>query len=140
MKHEFIASVKNGKLSNRSILIKCINHFEGKKIRLTIEKYSSKRTHPQNSYIHVLFTIFTDALNDLGNEFLMTEVKELCKAKFLLTDVMNEKTGEIIGQRIKGTSELTKTELNEFFEKVIRWAADSFGIILPYPDEQLEIE
>jgi hypothetical protein len=80
----------------------------------------------------------TEELNELGNEFTMMEVKDLCKAKFALIDVFNEKTGEVLGQRIKGTSAMNKTELSDFVESVIRWAADSFGIVLPYPNEQLE--
>jgi hypothetical protein len=83
--------------------------------------------------------MLTDALNDLGNEFTMLEVKELMKAKYLLIDVVNEKTGEVLGQRIKGTSECTTVELNTFFENVIRWAAE-LGIILPMPNEELEID
>jgi hypothetical protein len=52
---------------------------------------------------------------------------------------MNVETGEVIGQRIKGTSEMTKTELNLFIENIIRWAADYFSIVLAYPSEQLEV-
>lgn len=102
-------------------------------------KKRNKRSNRQNSYLHLLFTIFKDSLNELGNEFRMEEVKELCKAKFLLTDVVNESTGEMIGQRIKGTSELTKIEMMEFIENVIRWGADTFNILLPYPNEQIEM-
>ena len=141
MKHEFITSVNKGKLGAiTSKQIKTtIEKYEGYRIILTIDKCSSKRSNQQNSYIHLLFTILTEALNDLGNEFNMLEVKDMMKAKFLLTDVVNEKTGEILGQRIKGTSECTTVELNEFFENVIRWASE-LGIVLPYPNEELELD
>lgn len=141
MKHEFITSVNKGKLGAiTSKQIKtAIEKYEGYRIILTIDKCSSKRSNQQNSYIHLLFTMLTEALNDLGNEFNMLEVKDMMKAKFLLTDVVNEKTGEILGQRIKGTSECTTIELNEFFENVIRWAAE-LGIVLPYPNEELELD
>ena len=142
MKQEFISSVKNGKLqaSTTKSILKVFSGLEGKKVRITVEKLSSKRSHQQNAYLHLLFTIFTDALNDLGNEFNMLEVKDLCKAKFALTDVINEKTGEVLGQRIKGTSEMNKTELSDFVESVIRWASNYFHITLPYPNEQLTID
>lgn len=141
MKHEFITSVNKGKLGAiTSKQIKTtIEKYEGYRIILTIDKCSSKRSNQQNSYIHLLFTMLTEALNDLGNEFNMLEVKDMMKSKFLLTDVVNEKTGEILGQRIKGTSECTTIELNEFFENVIRWAAE-LGIVLPYPNEELELD
>lgn len=142
MNHEFYSNVREGKL--QTSISRQIGDFlksmEGKRVRIVLSRAKSQRSEQQNRYLHLLFTIFTDELNELGNEFSMQEVKELCKVKFALMDVLNEDTGEVIGQRIKGTSEMNKTELNEFFEKVIRWAADSFGIILPYPNEQLKTE
>lgn len=139
MKHEYFSNVKDGRLQ-KSVsfsIAKDLKYYEDKRIRITIEKLKSKRSLEQNAYLHLLFTLFTKALNDLGNEFSMLEVKELCKCKFATIDVINEKTGEVIGQRIKGTSEMNKTELSEFIESIIRWAADYFHIILPYPNEQL---
>ena len=139
-KLELYSTVKDGKLqpSTTKQILKCLQGYEGKRVIVTIEKLSSKRSSQQNRYLHLLFTIFTEELNELGNEFTMMEVKDLCKAKFALIDVFNEKTGEVLGQRIKGTSAMNKTELSDFVESVIRWAADSFGIVLPYPNEQLE--
>lgn len=102
-------------------------------------KSKSQRSLSQNAYIHLLFTIFKNELNQLGNEFTMTEVKELAKAKYLIVDVVNEGTGECIGQRVKGTHELTKGEMTEFIENVIRWAAEMFHIVLPYPSEQIQV-
>ena len=68
----------------------------------------------------------------------MPEVKSLMKTKFLLIDVVNIDTGEVIGERLKGTSECNKEELSEFVEKVIQWAAE-IQIILPYPNEQTDL-
>ena len=141
MKQEFISIIKDGKLqpSTTNNILKVLSGLEGKRVRVTLEKVSAKRSLQQNAYLHLLFTIFAESLNDLGNDFTVDEVKELCKAKFALIDVMNKETGECLGQRIKGTSEMTKTELNLFIENIIRWAADYFSIVLPYPSEQLEV-
>jgi hypothetical protein len=141
MKQEFISLIKDGKLqpSTTNNILKVLSGLEGKRVRVTLEKVSAKRSLQQNAYLHLLFTIFTESLNDLGNEFTVDEVKELCKTKYALIDVMNKETGECLGQRIKGTSEMTKTELNVFIENIIRWAADYFSIVLPYPSEQLEV-
>lgn len=142
MKQEFFSGVTNGCLQKNvsGSIAKELQRHEGKRVRIIIERLKSKRSHQQNAYLHLLFTIFTEALNELGNEFQMLEIKELCKCKFATIDVVNEKTGEVIGQRIKGTSEMTKTELNEFIENIIRWAADFFHITLPYPNEELTID
>lgn len=136
---ELLGRVVNGQLIiNRRQLQTELSAFGNHGIRLVIEQ-TSKRTSPQNRYLHLLFTIFQKELNELGNEFTMQEVKDLCKYKFLKTEVFNTDSGEVIGERIKGTSELTKEDLNVFIGQIIRWAADMFHIILPYPSEQMEI-
>lgn len=138
---ELYSSVVNGKLQeNVSKQIKeFLPSLESKRVVVKIEKVKSIRSLQQNSYLHLLFTMFKDALNDLGNEYTMEEVKELCKAKFSLIDVVNENTGECIGQRIKGTHEMGKLEMCDFVENIIRWAASFFGIKLPYPNENVKL-
>jgi glutamyl-tRNA reductase len=141
MKLELISVIKNDRLqpSVTKQILKAIEGQNGKKFIITLDKYSSKRSKQQNRYLHLLFTILKEALNDFGNEFTSEEIKELCKAKFSLIEVVNENTGETLGKRIKGTSEMNKTELNEFIESIIRWAAE-LNIILPFPNEQIEAD
>lgn len=142
MKHSFLAKVKDGELiiSRKSDYKEFLSELEGKECSVSISKQRTERSISQNRYLHALFTIYRDELNKLGNHFTSEQVKELCKAKFATIDVVNEATGEIIGQRIKGTSEMTKTELSEFVEQIIIWSASMFGIILPYPNENLILE
>lgn len=83
-----------------------------------------------------MFTILTKGLNDLGNEFTMIEVKAMMKYKFAKCEVVSD-DGEIIGERIKGTSEMSKLELSTFIDKVISYAADTFNIQIPYPNEEM---
>lgn len=137
----YYTNIRNGRMQDnvRTLLAKDILSFEGSRVEVTIKRIKSTRSGQQNRYIHALFTIFTNALNELGNEFSMLEVKELCKAKFSMVDVVNEKTGECIGQRIKGTHEMSKGEMIAFIDKVIAWASEYFGIILPIPNEEIEI-
>lgn len=136
----FISTVKNGYLSGVTSrkIHDYISTFEGRQVIITVERLSSKRSGQQNRYLHLLFSIFTQALNELGNDFSMEDVKALCKLKFATIDVVNENTGEVLGQRIKGTSEMKKLELAEFVDKIIEWGKE-FNIILPYPNQQLEI-
>jgi len=136
------ARIRNGRMEfkQRSVFLSDIEKLKDGEYIVSVEKKKKKRSIDQNSYIHALFTLLKDSLNELGNSFTMEQVKEMMKYKFLLVDMYNEDTGVLIGSRIRGTSELTTTELNDFFEKIIAYAADEFGIILPYPNEQLRIE
>ncbi len=142
MKTEFYSTITDGKMQRNTArnIAEFVKQFEGKRIIISIEKLKSTRSSRHNRYIHLLFTIFTKELNELGNEFHMEEIKELCKTKFSTIDVINKDTGEIIGQRIKGTHEMGKGEMVEFIDNIIRWAADMFHIVLPFPSEQLNIE
>lgn len=140
-KIELFGRTVNGELRiNRRQLAIELEQFGNHSVRFVIEPLN-KRSSQQNRYLHLLFTIFQKELNETtGNQFTMEEIKDLCKCKFLTTDVVNEETAEVIGQRIRGTSELTKTEMMAFVEQVIAWAADMFHITLPYPNEQMEIQ
>ncbi len=143
MRYDFISVIKDDRLqpSVTKGILKIIEGNNGKRFKITIEPFSSKRSLPQNNYIHLLFSIFTDSLNLLGNEFSMATVKELCKTKFpFYEDVVDVSTGEIIGQERKGTRDLTKLEMSVFIDKIIQWAAETFHIRLPYPNENFELD
>lgn len=143
MKQTFIIQKSKEGVVHASSFNSIIKHIEGHsgyKFRVEVEQYRAKRSNQQNRYLHQIFTILKEGLNELGNEFTKDEVKELCKYKFAKIDIINHETGELIGQRIKGTSEMNKMEMAEFIENVIRWSADMFHIILPQPGQQLTIE
>lgn len=132
-----VSVVKNGKFSpmvSNNIRAE-LARFEGKKVEVIIKKLSAKRSLEQNALIHVYCTILKDALNDLGNTFTMLKVKEMMKKEFLSVDEINMATGEVIGQTIRGTSSLNKTECGEFIDNMIQWSAE-LGIILPIREEQ----
>ena len=128
------------RITHRSDFDHDLSMFEGKEVTITVERKRKTRSLMQNAYFHLLMKLFKESLNDLGNEFTIEQVKDIVKCKFLLVDIYNKSTGEIIGQRIRGTHELTTSEFTELIENVIRWAADYFHIVLPYPNEQLQIE
>ena len=133
-------NIKDGVLSiaNRKAFMSELSQMKNGYVTIKVSR-KNQRSLQQNAYLHLLFTIFKNELNQLGNEFTMLEVKDLCKAKYLTVDVVNTNTGECIGQRVKGTHELTKIEMMQFVDDVIRWGADMFHITLPYPNEQTEI-
>jgi len=130
----------NLKIVNKDMFLSDLAMFEGKEVTIRVEKKTKKRTLSQNAYMHLMFTIFKNKLNELGNTFTMENVKEMMKVKFLLVDEHNVETGELIGQWVKDTSQLTTTEMTVFIDEVIQYAAETFHIELPYPNEQLRFE
>jgi len=139
--HSITGKVTNQKLPEyvERQLAHALMEFDGHDVLIRISKKRKNRSVEQNNFLHALFTLFAEELNKLGNEFDQAKVKGICKCKFLTVDEVNKETGEVIGQRIKDTSELSTVEMATFIEQIIRWAADMFHIVLPYPNEQLEI-
>ena len=135
MKLEYYSEVKNGHLSKsvRNKIASEILQFEGKKVTVTIQKLKSHRSIQQNRYWWLAMTI-------LGNElgYSKEETHELMKFKFLKSERVIEKTGEIL-EYIESTTTLGKSDFADMVTDMVRWAA-SMGIVIPLPGEQLETD
>jgi len=104
----------------------------GKRLTITISD-KSKRSSRQNNLLHMYFGIIA---KELG--YNRDEIKEIFKFMFLKRERVIEQTGEIVPY-IGETHNLTKDEFSEFLEKIIEYCGRVFGITLPMPDEQAEI-
>jgi hypothetical protein len=141
IKTEIYCNVENGKvISNRKLLTDTLATFSGR-VLITIQKAKKIRSGQQNRYLHATFTILSkELINYTGDErYTAAMVKDIVKCKFLTVDMINESSGEVIGTRIKSTTELSTLEMNEFIENTIRWAAEQFNITIPYPNENLQL-
>lgn len=141
MKIEYFGQVdNNGRFSNLTALLSDLSGLLGKHVKITIEP-KSKRSNPQNSYFHgVVIPIVKAHLLDLGwkeaksNEWVKNYIKYNC----LVIENHNEDTGETI-KTLGETSGLTKGEFMDFIADVQRWAAESLGLYIPDPNEQVVI-
>jgi hypothetical protein len=102
-------------------------------VTVSIKKTVSKRSVQQNRLWHLYVQILA---SELGYEH--DEMHEICKFKFLRKVRVDENTGNEL-EYIGSTAKLNKTEFSELVEKLIRWAAMEFNIVLPLPDSQLNI-
>lgn len=112
-------------------------------IVLTVAADGNAKSTPQNNYLHLLFRIAAQMMNDEGygdgTPWTMERVKSHCKSAGLYPVIdMVLKGGEVI-QVAKDTAELDKLETMETIERVIAYFAE-LGITLPQPDEQIEIQ
>lgn len=128
MRLQYFSDVKDGKLQkNVSMMIaEEIKHFEGKRIQITIQRHSSKRSLAQNNLFHLYIGIMA---KELGYE--LEDMKEIIKFKFLLAEKASERTGEIM-QYIRQTRGLTKLEFIDLIDGLIRFAS-TLQIVLPDP-------
>ncbi len=125
-------NVSEGKVSNLKKLTETLLTFNGM-VEVKIRKRRNYRSIYQNRLWWLYVTILS---NEIG--YTKEEMHEICKYKFLKKDKVDERTGEIY-QFIGSTTELTRTEFAEMVDNVVRWASQTFGIVLPMPNEQTEI-
>lgn len=103
--------------------------------RVDILRHRKRRSDRQNRYYWPCFVqVFGDFLRAQGEEITDDEVHTLFKAKFLRTTVVNRDTGEVVGQKIRSTTDLDTEEFNDYLENVAKWLAENVGIIVPPPD------
>ena len=142
MIYEIRSEVKNGIVTrNRNLLTEAIQSFEGKQITIRIEKTKKKRSNPQNSYLWgLVIPIVKNCLKEAGNTFTNEQTHELLKLKFLKESVLvNEETGETI-ERIKSTTELSTSQMMDYFAEIREWIFDFFGVMIPEPNENIKLE
>lgn len=140
---EYFTTVKSGKFQKNVTeqIRKDLLNFEGKRVKVRIEKLGETRTIRQNSYLHALFGIFSKEMVDYTGDEMYTpaKIKSMMKTKFLLRDVVSEKTGLVTGQEVLRTRDLNKEDFAIFVEQVIRYAAMEYHFTLPYPGEEMEL-
>lgn len=116
---------------------------EGKKVVVTITPLFKQRTIQQNSYMHgYLFPRIQEGFVEKGwspEEVTPSVVKDFLKKRFLTTEITNENSGEII-YRVRDTSELSTTEMSEFWDQCIRFAAEELHIVVLLPGDQTELD
>jgi hypothetical protein len=141
MKDCFIR-IKDGEVDNRAQLVKFIEEMKKEEgVHYIKREKKNKRTSPQNRYLHgVMLPIVRDALRDAGWNHIRTleDAKDFLKVKFLINEVVNENTGEIMTS-FGRTSELNKEQFSILVEDVTVWLWEFFNITMPAPGQQGEM-
>ncbi len=110
-----------------------LRHFEGKPIELIIRRKKKHRSNQQNRLYWVYMGMIGEYLG-----YSKDEIHEICKYKFLKKETADETTGEIF-QYIQSTSKLSTVEFMEYIENLYKWSAETFGLTLPEPNSQMEM-
>ena len=134
-------TIRGGKLvlPHRSQLISDIKIFKDGDYVLTIEKKSKKRSLSQNAYYWgVVVPIVKQGLNDVGYRMTTETTHDYLKTNFNIIEIANETNGEIISF-IGSTTEMSTSQMMDYFAKITEWAAEFLGVQIPEPNEQLKI-
>jgi len=141
-RHQFNATVVAGRLqvAHASYLREILAAWEGKEIRLTIERKKAKRSNNQNAYYWgVVAPLVRQGLTGTGCAVGVEETHEILKDTFCRVEVVNEQTGEVYSYA-GSTTDLGRSDFADFIDAVQRWAAEYLDTIIPAPGEQLTID
>lgn len=140
-KIEAYGSTKNGvhRISYRDEFIEQWKELGDCQFRITIDKLYKKRSVLQNNfYQHVILHEFCNGYYETSGERITRETAhEFLKGKFNSKEVTINGSLLLIPQT---TSTMTTTEFNEYVEHCRKFVGEFFGINIPEPGEQSEME
>lgn len=121
----FGGEVRDGKLNlyDREGLARLVTKLEGKRIELVLRKHKTKRSNPQNRYLHGVVIPILAAHCGYDPE----EMKEALKWRFLRKEDGRFPT-------VRSTANLSVEEMTEFIDHIHRLAAE-LGVYIPSPGD-----
>ncbi|HPT15504.1 MAG TPA: recombination protein NinB [Bacteroidales bacterium] len=134
--------IENGtlKFKQRSTVLSDIAQMKDGDYVMTIERRKKKRSLSQNAYYWgVVVPLVKEGLLDIGYRMTTDDTHEYLKGQFAITEVVNERTGEVL-KSIGSTSEMTTSKMMDYFAEITQWAAEYLNVQIPNPGEQLKIE
>lgn len=129
-----------GKLNlfNRAELTQWLRDNAGKDIVLKIERKKKKRSGQQSRYYWgVVIAMVRQAMNEYGSNYSSEETHEYLKKEFNWTEI-EAKDGYML-KVPQSTTGLTTVDFMNYLDKIYLWALEVLGIVIPLPNEQMEL-
>jgi hypothetical protein len=114
-------------LDHRAAFLAYAKRFKGEEVVLTLHKRRAKRSSEQNRYWHgVVVALLAEHCG-----YTRDEMHEALKARFLGQEDLSR--GLI---RIGSTAKLTTLEFADLVDRVVLWAAEELGVVIPLPEKE----
>lgn len=137
-KHWTILHIRDGEIVNKKAVKVLFDALKDGKYLIEINDHN-KRSSPQNRYYWGLVVpMVKRGLYEHGTEVTEQEVHEYFKAKFNVTAILNESTGEVDNVPLS-TTRLNKEQFSDYIENIQRWAAEWLQMVIPDPGEQMKL-
>jgi hypothetical protein len=100
--------------------------------RVEVTRLRPRRTDRQNRwYWPAIVTPFAQYLSAQDYDVTSPEqAHAILKERFLRIEVVNKTTGEVIGQRVRSTTELSIEEFGDYCDRCAAWLSEFFGIVI----------
>ena len=115
-----------------------VRAFAGKRLRIKVCKYQKARSQNQNRYLWgVVYPAIVAVFREHGNNVDSEDVHSYCKEHVgKLKQVFVTPDGEVLTGP-GSTAKLDTQQFEVYVEKVRAWAAETLGIGIPLPHEEL---
>ena len=122
----FSSRIEQGKViyNNPTRYLAQVHSLEGKRIECVLRQEKSKRSNQQNNYY---FGVVCKVLGDYFG-YDTEEMHDALKYKFLRKGAADLET-------VQSTTKMNTAEFEEYLEKIRRWAATDYGVVVPLPNE-----
>jgi hypothetical protein len=148
-KIKYSGIIKNGLLhvvhrkafdNDVSAIGKVRGEFKDVRVFITVEKFYKKRSNPENSYYWAVVVLYfvQGWLEVTGEKITHEEAHNKLKDMFSKEETPNIKTGEIM-TTTKSTTKHSTVEFEEYLLECRRFIAENFGMVVPLPNEDLEL-
>lgn len=102
-----------------------LSKLEGKRFELVLRQEKSKRSDQQNRYMWgVVYEILSEHTG-----YTPEEIHAIMKFKFLR--IRDERNNEYV----RSTTKLNTAEMENYLDKIKKWAAQDLGVFIPDPNE-----
>jgi hypothetical protein len=139
-------------ISYRSKFVEAVKMFRGRRIKITVEPLYKTRstqviqedgtvTRGQNGYyFSVVVNEYRNGAWEMQQRLLTSaQAHEELKANCNYVEVYNETTGEVM-RTVRSTADMTTVEFEEYLSRCRAFVLDWFGIDIPLPNVQTEME
>lgn len=138
MKNFCIIRISSGEIENKKAVRVLFETLKDGRYLIEISG-ADKRSNPQNRYYFGLVVpLIQKGIKDLGTELTKDEVHEFLKARFNLSEVVNQETGEAISIPVS-TTRLNKEQFGDYIDRIQAFASQFLNIYIPDPSEQMKL-
>ena len=113
-----------------------VEHFAGRKVCITVERESKRRSNDQNAYYWaVVVPYILDGFRAIGESELDAQmVHEFLKMQYLPAIIADKETGEEQYRFPRSTKRLSTWQFCIYVDDCIRFAADKLAVSVPPPN------
>jgi hypothetical protein len=107
---------------------------------ITVKTKSRRSLQANKYYFGVCVDMIRRELVERGYDVSVQETHEFLKAQFNSQPLIDENTGELLGEVPRSTTDLNKEEFGDYIQRIQRFAAEKLSIVIPDPGEQMMLE